>query len=195
MGRGDYARDAFMTLAEVCFVAKKRSAEPVEGLSKQLSALSAIIGGYAIFNDVPGVRVIRSGLSNNLAPQLLDFERRWFAAGLYGPHASQACRVLERHIESIQDHAMQMIASEGANRYFLMDYTYKFGAVPDWLVLQAITTPELFSQITPDAIKDHKADATEGVKWVLIDEEGADHFFRNLQLDTDVKEDIVNIAN
>lgn len=195
MGRRDYAREAFMTLAEVCLAAQERCDEPIDGLPKMLSALSAIVGGYSIFSDVPGVKVIRSGLSNNLTPQLLDFERRWFAAGLYGPHASKACRVLERHIESIQDHAMQMIASEGANRYFLMDYTYKFGAVPDWLVLQAIITPELFSQITADAIKEQKADAVEGVRWVLIDEEGAKFFFSNLKLDTEVQEDIVNIAN
>jgi hypothetical protein len=130
-----------------------------------------------------------------MIPQLVHLERQWFSAGQYGPHAASECRVLERHVEAIQDHALQINTSERTGRYFLADYTYTYGAVPDWLVVQAITRPELFFQnLTAEKIEELKANAVEGKRWVLLDEKDAEHFFENLKLDTSVHEDIVNLA-
>jgi hypothetical protein len=70
-----------------------------------------------------------------------------------------------------------------------------YGAVPDWLVVQAITSPELFFEsLTAEKIAELKANALEGKRWVLLDEKDAEHFFKNLKLDTSVHEDIVNLA-
>jgi hypothetical protein len=194
-GQKSKARAAFMKLADILLARSEKALEPEEKLTKKLSALAAILGGYAIIDEVPGVKVIRSGLGAYMVPQLVHLERQWFSAGQYGPHAASECRILERHVEAIQDRAMQIGVADRTDRYFLADYTYMYGAVPDWLVVQAITSPELFfDNLTEEKIAELKANAVEGKRWVLLDEKDAEHFFKNLKLDTSVHEDIVNLA-
>jgi len=188
------ARAAFMKLADVLLLRAENATVPEVKLTKKLSALSAILGGYSIVDEVPGVKVIRSGLGAYMVPQLVHLERQWFSTGQYGPHAASECRILERHVEAIQDRAIQVGVADRTDRYFLADYTYMYGAVPDWLVVQAITSPELFFQnLTEEKIAELKANAVEGKRWTLLDETDAERFLKNLKLDISVHEDIVNL--
>ncbi|MCE9629127.1 MAG: hypothetical protein K8S94_00200 [Planctomycetia bacterium] len=193
-GEKSNSRAAFMKLADILLARAEQAGEAQGKLTKKLNALSAIIGGYAIFDEVPGVKVIRSGLGAYMTPQLVHLQREWFSAGQYGPHAANECRILERHMEAIQDHAVQLSSADFAGRYFLADYTYIYGAVPNWLVVQAITSPELFKDLTAEEIKKLRGEAVEGDRWIPLREDEVSHFFNKLKLNATVDEDIVNLA-
>jgi hypothetical protein len=194
-GRPAKARAAFMQLAAEL---RQRSAAAQDKVAKstlKLNELSAVLGSASVVEDVPGVSGFKSDFSAFLKPQILWWERQWFAASLYGPHASVEGRRIERQATVVQSASLASIAAWRSQRYFLRDYTYFFGAVSDWLAMKALLTPELFNaELKKEEISGRKGGAVEGRRWALLTQKHADGFFGELKVDADVRQDIVDLA-
>lgn len=194
-GRPEKARAAFTELAAVLRRCGARAPDRVDQLTYKLNELSAVLGSASVVEDVPGVSGFKSDFSAFLKPQLLWWERQWFAASLYGPHASVEGRRIERQATVVQSTSLASSAAWRSRRYFLRDYTYFFGAVSDWLAMKALLTPELFTaEIKKEDIEKKKGDAVEGRRWALLTQEHADGFFGRLKVRADVRQDIVDLA-
>jgi hypothetical protein len=77
------------------------------------------------------------------------------------------------------------------NRYFFPDYSFEFGAVPDFLVDKLLHTPDLFRPLTAEEIKAREDKAAEGPQWALITREQAEKFMESFPLKESVEKDIV----
>jgi hypothetical protein len=189
------AREAFVKLSGVLIRQARRAVDAKQRLTLQLSSISAALGATAVFQDLPGVMAVRSGFGSFLTPQLLRLEREWFAASLYGPHASAECRVLQRQVDMIQDRALTVDASWRSGRFFFPDYKYVFGAVPDWLAFQAFTSPELFKGkgLTAEQVAELRKLAVEGNRWALLTPDDTKRFYDELVLDLQVNKDVVGL--
>lgn len=194
-GSAAKARAAFTELATVL---RRRSAgakDRVDQLTLRLNELSAMLSIASVVEDVPGVSGFKSDFTAFLKPQILWWERQWFAAALYGPHASVEGRRIERQATSVQRLSLSSNAAWRSQRYFLRDYTYFFGAVSDWLAMKALLSPELFNAaLTGEEIEKLKGDAVEGRRWALLTLEQAKGFFDGIKVEADVRQDIVDLA-
>ncbi len=195
-GQRSKARAAFRELAEVLESVSQSAASPAERLLGRVNTLSAGLGAASIITDMPGVHALKSNLSLFLKPQVLAWEREWFAASLYGPHATEEGRRIERQVDFLQRRMSASAAGWRSERYFLPDYTYHFGAVPDWLCLKALYSPQLFNaEVTEEDVAKLKGEGVEGTRWALLTPEHAKSFFDRLNIDDEVKGDIVELKH
>jgi hypothetical protein len=191
IGRLPSARAAFMNLARV----KKANAQKLvgteEGLVQELHAYAAITSAGAIVESMPGLSAYKSDFSVLLEGQLRDWEKRWFARGSYGPHASQQRFELMARAENIKAQLAKASRDWRSNRYFFPDYTFEYGAVPDYLAQLVYESPELFITLTDEQVKARGENAVEGSRWMLISEEHAEGFLKKRRLDGTIREEIV----
>ncbi len=194
-GQSSRARAAFMGMVEAFQSQAASAAGKQESLIARLNAMSGVVGAMSIAENVPGLAMSKGDFGIFLLGQVLRWEREWFGAALYGPHASAAGRVLERQVDYVRNRLLVVDAAWRSERYYFPDYTYVFGAVPDWVAKKAIFTPELFdSALTKEDVADKKGRAAEELGWVLLTPDHARHFFQNLEVDLTVKQDIVDLA-
>jgi len=194
-GQSSRARAAFMAMVDAFQSQAENAAGKQESLVAQLNAMSGVVGAMAIAENVPGLAVSKGDFGVFLRGQVLRWEREWFAAALYGPHAKVAGRAVERQVDYVRNRLLIVDAAWRSDRYYFPDYTYVFGAVPDWLAKKAILTPELFdASLTKEDVADKKGRAAQELGWVLLTEDHAKHFYDNLRVDLSVKQDIVDLA-
>jgi len=194
-GQSSRARAAFMAMVDAFQSQAQNAAGKQESLVAQLNAMSGVVGAMSIAENVPGLAVSKGDFGVFLRGQVLRWEREWFAAALYGPHAKVAGRAVERQVDYVRNRLLVVDAAWRSDRYYFPDYTYVFGAVPDWLAKKAILTPELFdASLTKEDVADKKGRAAQELDWVLLTEGHAKHFYDNLKVDLAVKQDIVDLA-
>ena len=126
-----------------------------------------------------------------LEGQLRSWEKRWFAQGHYGPHASQQRLELLSRAARVQQQLAGMSRDWRRNRYFFPDYSFEFGAVPDFLVAKLLESPNLFRPLTPEEVKEREENAVEGNQWALINKADAMKFMETFRLSKAVERDIV----
>jgi hypothetical protein len=78
-----------------------------------------------------------------------------------------------------------------SNRYFFPDYSFEYGAVPDYLAEMLFNTPDLFRTLSEAEIKARGEDAVEGSSWVLITEADATAFLDKRVLNGEIDEKLV----
>jgi len=191
VGRESLARAAYVNLARIKRASAEKRQRSVEGLIDELHSYVAITAAGTSMGSMPGLSAYRADFSSLLEGQLLDWEKRWFAQGAYGPHASQQRLELLSLAERLKSQMMRNSRDWRSNRYFFPDYAFEYGAVPDYLAEILFKTPDLFRTLTEDEIKARGEDAVEGASWVLISEADAMAFLDSRVLNSEIDEALV----
>lgn len=191
VGQLPSARAAFMNLARLKMASAKERGDSLEGLLDELHSYAALTAAGAIVESMPGLSAFKSDFGALLEGQLRGWEKRWFAQGHYGPHASQQRLELLSRAAQVQRQLAGMSRDWRRNRYFFPDYSFEFGAVPDFFVQKLLNSPDLFRPLTAEEVKEREDEAVEGNRWALIDKTHAMKFMENYKLKQSVEEDIV----
>jgi hypothetical protein len=185
------ARAAFMNLARIKVARAKERGGSLEGLLDELHAFAALTAAGSIVESMPGLSAFKTDFGGLLEGQLSSWEKRWFADGHYGPHASQQRVELLSRAAQVQRQLASMSRAWRRNRYYFPDYSFEFGAVPDFLVEKLLDTPELFKPLTDAEVKAREDKAVEGNKWVVVNKQEGKNFMEKFPLKEAVEEDIV----
>jgi len=186
-----HGRAAFMNLARVHFVAAKNVGGTAAGLVHEYNAYSALTSAGSIIESLPGLSSYKTDFSDFLAGQLVDWEKRWFAVGSYGPHASEQRLELQMRAWQATTVVWRTRNSWRNNRYYFPDYTFRFGSVPDYLVEKVFLSPQLFKTLTPEELASREDDAVEGSKWALIERGQAEQYLNKQVIDGQLKKELV----
>lgn len=190
-GRVPEVRAALVNVARVESAHAKTAGTPLERLVHERNAFSAIVEAGENTQIFPGFSAFKSDFSQLLQGQLGDWEKRWFASGNYGPHASEFRYDLEARGRVIRNDLSRLSREWRRDRWFFTDYTFKFGSLPDYLVVKLMNTPELFRELTPEEVNKLGVEAVEGKRWALLTEEAADKFLKDFHLDDTLKKEIL----
>jgi hypothetical protein len=185
------ARAAFMNLARVKAASAAERGESLDSLLDELHSFAALTAAGAIVESMPGLSAFKTDFGGLLEGQLRSWEKRWFAQGHYGPHASQQRLELLSRATRVQQQLAGMSRDWRQNRYFFPDYSFEFGAVPDFLVAKLLESPNLFRPLTPEEVKEREENAVEGNQWALINKADAMKFMETFRLSKAVERDIV----
>ena len=189
------ARAAFMNSAHLQLADAKQNGKANGDLIRELNGYRALITSGAIAEDLPGISSFKTDFSVLLKAQLADWDKRWFAEGYYGPHASEQRLVLQsRALEATAGmwRRRQVWRNE---RYFLPDYTFTYGPIPDFIVEKLFKSPDLFKKLTKEELEAREKDATEAGRWTLVTESDGINFFDGLKGEWEVKRDLVFLAD
>jgi hypothetical protein len=162
-----------------------------ESLVHELNAYTALTVAAAITDLLPGLSAYKTDFSPLLKGQLGDWEKRWFAGGNYGPHASEQKWELETHALMVKDDLNRESREWRKDRWFFPDYSFEYGSLPDYLAVKLLHSPELFRPVTAEEVKQWGEDAVEGKRWALITEADADNFLRARRVDETLQKDIL----
>jgi len=185
------ARAAFMNLARTKAASAKDRGESLESLLDELHSFAALTAAGAIVESMPGLSAFKTDFGSLLEGQLRSWEKRWFAKGRYGPHASQQRLELLSRAAQVQQQLAGMSRDWRRNRYFFPDYAFEFGAVPDFLVEKLLQSPDLFRPLTAEEVKQREENAVEGNQWALITKADAMRFMDTFRLSKAIEKDIV----
>ena len=122
-------------------------------------------------------------------------EKRWFASGGHGPHAAEKRLELHSRALAINTAIEQTNAAWRNDRYFFADYTYEFGAVPDYLVEMLFRSPDLFKPLAPQELAAKGKNATNDRRWALLTPEKVEEFIKSQKIDETLKTEIVFLAD
>lgn len=191
VGRLPQARAAFMNLVRAKHASAKSKRGGVDGLVDELQAYAAITAAGAIVESMPGLSAYKTDFGALLEGQLRGWEKRWFALGAYGPHASQQRLELMARAAVVKSQLARTSRDWRRNRYFFPDYQFEYGAIPDYLAEILYRSPDLFRPLTEAEVKERGEGAIEGVKWALISEADASRFLEGRKLDSNIDESIM----
>lgn len=194
MNKLPYARAAFMNVANSERAKSKAAGNTQAGLVHEINAYNALLSAAGIVESLPGLNGFKTDFSMLLDAQVGDWEKRWFAVGQYGPHASeQKAELLYRALLVKTDVARSSKAWR-SDRYFFADYTFEYGPIPDYLAQLLYESPQLFKSLTVEEVAARGKDAVEGSKWALITPDQAVAFFNSRKVDGELKREIVRLA-
>jgi hypothetical protein len=191
VGRLPAARAAFMNLARVKGASAKRRPRTAEGLVDELHAYAAITAAGAIVESMPGLSAYKTDFAALLEGQLRNWEKRWFAQGAYGPHASQQRLELMARAAVVKSQLAKISRDWRGHRYFFPDYSFEYGAIPDYLAEMLYKSPDLFRALTAEEVKERGEEAVEGAKWRLISEADANKFLESRKMNGKIDEELV----
>jgi hypothetical protein len=191
------ARDAFMALARALRVRAARQKDLAKQMTDELSAFHAILYASSVIQSLPGARGLKTDFTRALSLPLAFWEQKWFAGGQYGPHGSGARQKAETLASEIQALISQDAAAWRSDRYYFPDYACQLGTVPDFLVHEAIESPNLFKKLEPggEELAEKGAAASDEDDWALIKPEEVTSFFENLRVNEEVEEDVVFLGD
>ena len=197
MDRGELSlgRAAIINLVNVELGAEKVAGRPMEGLVHEFNAYGALIFAQSIIEFLPGLSGYKVDFSSLLLGQLTDLEKRWFASGGHGPHAAEKRLELHSRALAINTAIEQTNAAWRNDRYFFADYTYEFGAVPDYLVEMLFRSPDLFKPLAPQELAAKGKNATNDRRWALLTPEKVEEFIKSQKIDETLKTEIVFLAD
>lgn len=189
------ARAAYMSAADSFKKAAAAETDKARSLTFELDAYQSLVGASSVLVYLPGLSQQKAEFSTGLKAQLLNWERRWFAQGLYGPHATSQVVLLESHTDRLRSQIDRINADWRAERYYFPDYSFHFKSLPDIVVLR------LFEQRRAALDKQQAAEgqdaaaaaaaAAEARKWVIDDKTKAAAFLNTFQQAKGFDEEIV----
>ena len=190
-GQVPLTRPAMVNLARVEISRARALGDTVEGLVHESNAFDALVAAGGDSELLPGLSAYKTDFSHLLDGQLGDWEKRWFAGGNYGPDASDQRLDLQSRAQLAKWNLVNTNREWRRNRWFFPDYTFEFGALPDYLVSKLLHSPELFRNVSGEEIKQLGAEAVEGKRWALIHESDADAFLKSRRVDGTLKREII----
>jgi hypothetical protein len=194
MNKLPYARAAFMNVANSERAKAKAAGNTQTGLVHEINAYNALLSAAGVVESLPGLNGFKTDFSMLLDAQVGDWEKRWFAAGQYGPHASEQKADLLYRALLVKTDVARSSKAWRSDRYFFADYTFEYGPIPDYLVQLLYETPQLFRPLTVEEVAAKGKDAVEGSKWSLITRDQAAAFFGSRKVDGELKREIVRLA-
>jgi hypothetical protein len=197
------ARAAFVSATECFQAAAAAESDKARSLTLEISAYQSLVGSSSVLIYLPGLSQQKAEFSTGLKAQLLNWERRWFAEGLYGPHATTQVVLLEAHTDRLRSQIDRVNADWRAERYYFPDYQFRFKSLPDIVGLRLFEARRkaLAEQVRKRAEK--KADAPGGQgtatetdpgedrSWVVDSREKAKSFLDGFQQAKGFEEEIV----
>ncbi len=133
------AKSAFAAAARA-FLAASHKGDDLPSLVARRNALMMLLALASVTQTPPGVTTVTTDFLDGLTGQALIWERTWYAKGHNGGHAARERGIVNTLLPFIRD-AMQRDStalSDRHSRYFFTDYRFRFGAVPDNLLADAI---------------------------------------------------------
>lgn len=107
------------------------------GLVAGRNALAMLVAAAAITRTPPGVDASKVDFLDGLEVQATAWERNWFAKGLPAAHGRKQSQMVIDFLERIKKRLGD--ERKGAwERYFFVDYRFRFGAIPDIVLTDAI---------------------------------------------------------
>jgi hypothetical protein len=178
----------------------RATGQQTEGLVQERNRLAAVLSTTSLIQALPGLSGLKTDFSSLFVAQLSDWERRWFAAGLYGPHASQVGGELDATAEKVRFAIDRLGTDWRQDRVFFKDYEFDFGPIPDFVMAKALDPQQwgLFGRDQPPPLGapppggagQAGGNINNANAW-RIGKEQADFFFKNLSIDPDAAKDIV----
>lgn len=197
-GESAKARAAYMSAAEKFKAAAAAESNKTKSLTLEINAYQSLVGASSVMIYLPGLSQQKAEFSTGLKAQLLNWERRWFAEGLYGPHATSQVVLLQSHTDRLRNQIDRANADWRAERYYFPDYQFRFKALPDIVVLRLFETrrESLDKQLD---VKDgdaaaEAAAAVERRKWVIDTKQKAHAFLEGFQQTKGFDEEIVFLS-
>jgi hypothetical protein len=139
------AKDALLSLVEQGRARAETAAEgSVEKFVAELDTSNAMAASSGIVANLPGISALRVDFSSAMVPLLMEWSRRWLAAGHYGPHAESAIAAIKSQLVQNATQALVAESSWQSRRYYFADYRNTFGSIPDSLAERLLDNPELF---------------------------------------------------
>ncbi len=191
MERLPLARAAIMNSAKVELAKSRRLESSTAGLLHEINAYAALTASASVLETLPGLSAYKADFGGMLEGQIRNWEKRWFAVGNYGPHASELRLELAGQAKMAVAAIAESSDSWRSERWFFPDYRFEFGAVPDYLAETLFNSPELFRELTAEEIEQRGKDAVEANAWALITVDDGKRFFDKQKVDTSLQEDIL----
>lgn len=191
MERLPLARAAIMNCAKVELARSRRLESSTAGLLHEINAYAALTASASVLESLPGLSAYKVDFGGMLDGQIRNWEKRWFAIGNYGPHASEMRLELAWQAKMAAAAIAKSSDSWRSERWFFPDYRFEFGAVPDYLAETLFNSPELFRELTAEEIEQRGKDSVEGNAWALITVDDGKRFFDKQKVDTSLQEDIL----
>lgn len=188
------AREAFMFAASAFSSAAANEPDRHSALVLELSGYQMLLGASSAFVYLPGLIQQKTSFSQGLVAQLLNWERRWFAAGLIGPHATTQVMRLREQFQRLATQIERTNTDWRASRYFFPDYTFRLKALPDIVVMKLLEERESVKKKLDEEGKEVAAQgqaAVQGDAWALKDKESALKFLDKFQGIRDFDDSIV----
>jgi len=138
LDQGEFSRAKAEFIAAAKAYMPRAGAESPEALFARRNALMMLVAAAAITEAPAGADASKTDFLDGLAVQARAWQRMWFANGLPASHAEEQEQVILAFMNRIRQRAG--VARKAArHRYFFVDYRFRFGAVPDIILADAIT--------------------------------------------------------
>jgi hypothetical protein len=135
-GRSVAARPYFINAAE-SFLRQCRDGDDTDSLLARRNAMIMLVAAASVVDTPPGIDAFRADFLAGLRVQATIWKRRAYAKGMASFHVDAELAGIATEINRISS-ALRQMAAKRAGRYYFVDYRYRFGAVPDVLVADAI---------------------------------------------------------
>lgn len=151
------------------------------------------IASQSFRRPLPGIMYQRVGLGRGLTPRMLDWERRWFAAGQNGLHSTRQVDLLQNAQKVVGVSAMVESRANRESRYYFPDYRFRCKGLPDNVLLKFLIERRNFEErIEAVEVAEDGQEAVQQEAWGLQTEEEAKAFLvENFSFEAEVDKEVV----
>lgn len=143
LDRGGYseARTAFAAAAR-SYMAVSRKGDDIGSLTARRNSIMMLLALASVTQSPPGVSAVSADCLEGLSVQAVMWERTWYSKGYELSHAARERRTIDSLLPFIRN-VINMRRRDNSlgqqqPRYFFVDYRFRFGAIPDNLLADAI---------------------------------------------------------
>jgi len=138
LDQGEFSRaKAEFTAAAEAYGTRAGGGSPAALVARR-NALMMLVAAAAITEAPAGVDASKTDVLDGLAVQARGWQRMWYANGLSAAHAEKQERIIVAFMNRIRQRA-GVARTAARSRYFFVDYRFRFGAIPDIVLADAIS--------------------------------------------------------